>query len=308
MKTLQQVMAGVDFSPRSLNALREAQRIARWDGARCLALHVLDEDVVEDLSDRVEVARDEVLIGANRRLSAEIESALGPGHDVESEVVIGHPFRALIAEVERCQAGLLVLGSSGSGGDPARVGTVAGRCVRKAPVNVLLVRAVAGDGFRRIVAGVDFSETAVKAARHAVHIALRDGAELIFLHIHQPPAVMIDDPGYFGTLDVALMDQFDEELVEAVDEKLKDFARERIEEAGASTLNWRTETLRHGNVRAAINGFLQETGADLAVVGTIGRTGLKSLLLGTTAEKVIHHAPCSVLTVKPDGFDYETDG
>ncbi|HUF64312.1 MAG TPA: universal stress protein [Verrucomicrobiales bacterium] len=308
MKTLQQVVAGLDFSSRSFNALRQAHRMARWDGARCLALHVLDKDVVEDLGDRVDVSRDELLTGASRRLSAEVESALGPDHGVETEVVIGHPFRAIVTEVERRRAGLLVLGSSGSGDDPARVGTVAGRCVRKAPVNVLLVRALAGGSFRRIVTGVDFSDTAVKAARHAVHIALRDGAELLFLHIHQPPALMMDDPGYFGTLDVALMDQFDDELLASAVEKLKDFARERIEEAGASSLTWRAETLRHGNVRAAINEFLQETGADLAVIGTIGRTGLKSLLLGTTAEKVLHHAPCSVLTVKPDGFGYEIDG
>jgi universal stress protein A len=38
--------------------------------------------------------------------------------------------------------------------------------------------------------------------------------------------------------------------------------------------------------------------ADLVVMGTIGRTGLKRALLGSVAEAVVRHAPCSVLVVR----------
>ena len=44
--------------------------------------------------------------------------------------------------------------------------------------------------------------------------------------------------------------------------------------------------------------------ADLVVLGTRGRTGFKSLLLGTTAEGLINHTPCSALTIKPEDFHY----
>ena len=44
---------------------------------------------------------------------------------------------------------------------------------------------------------------------------------------------------------------------------------------------------------------LQETlGADLIIIGTHGYTGLKHVLLGSTAERVVRHGPCPVLTVK----------
>jgi len=38
---------------------------------------------------------------------------------------------------------------------------------------------------------------------------------------------------------------------------------------------------------------------DLVVLATHGRTGLKRLVIGNVAEKIVRHAPCPVLTVKP---------
>ena len=43
---------------------------------------------------------------------------------------------------------------------------------------------------------------------------------------------------------------------------------------------------------------------DLVVLGTRGKHGLRTLLIGTTAEKIVQHAPCSILAVKPEGFEY----
>jgi nucleotide-binding universal stress UspA family protein len=38
----------------------------------------------------------------------------------------------------------------------------------------------------------------------------------------------------------------------------------------------------------------------MIVIGTQGRTGLERLILGSVAERVLRHAPCPVLTVRPD--------
>ena len=48
--------------------------------------------------------------------------------------------------------------------------------------------------------------------------------------------------------------------------------------------------------------YADKNGIDLIVMGTIGRSGLSGLLIGSTAEKVIDQVNCSVLTIKPDNF------
>jgi nucleotide-binding universal stress UspA family protein len=53
--------------------------------------------------------------------------------------------------------------------------------------------------------------------------------------------------------------------------------------------------------------FVEESAADLVVVGTRGRTGLRAVLLGSLAERIVRESPCSVRTVKPNGFKYDND-
>jgi len=53
-----------------------------------------------------------------------------------------------------------------------------------------------------------------------------------------------------------------------------------------------------GNPAVEIVKYAQENGADLIVVGTLGRGGLSRFLLGSTAEKVIRTAPCPVMVVR----------
>jgi nucleotide-binding universal stress UspA family protein len=56
--------------------------------------------------------------------------------------------------------------------------------------------------------------------------------------------------------------------------------------------------LAEGDPAAEIIRAAQETGAELIVMGTHGRTGLQRLLMGSVAEQVLRKASCPVLTVK----------
>jgi universal stress protein A len=56
--------------------------------------------------------------------------------------------------------------------------------------------------------------------------------------------------------------------------------------------------VREGNAPAVIADIARQERADLIVLGTHGRSGLQRLFMGSTAEKVVRHAPCPVLTVK----------
>jgi nucleotide-binding universal stress UspA family protein len=55
---------------------------------------------------------------------------------------------------------------------------------------------------------------------------------------------------------------------------------------------------------AGITEFVKQVNGDLVVLGTRGRTNLRDMLLGSTAERVVRDAPCSILAVKPEGFEH----
>jgi nucleotide-binding universal stress UspA family protein len=70
--------------------------------------------------------------------------------------------------------------------------------------------------------------------------------------------------------------------------------------AGSSS-RWRSTTYPgHGR---GITEFVQQIGGDLAVLGTRGRTNLRDLLIGSTAERVLRDAACSILAVRPEGTE-----
>jgi nucleotide-binding universal stress UspA family protein len=60
--------------------------------------------------------------------------------------------------------------------------------------------------------------------------------------------------------------------------------------------------LLEGRPEQVIPAFAKSSGADVLVVGTVARTGLRGILLGNTAEEITNHPPCSLLIVKPADF------
>jgi nucleotide-binding universal stress UspA family protein len=59
--------------------------------------------------------------------------------------------------------------------------------------------------------------------------------------------------------------------------------------------------VRQGEPLERVLDSIEDFRTDLVVLATHGRTGIKRLVIGSVAEKVVRHAPCPVLTVKPAG-------
>jgi len=301
MDPFQSIIVGVDYSDCSRNALKEASRLAAWHQAKLICLHVFEEEIMNDFNDHYEFDRDQILNDASDHLERHVAGIVGDQH-FETKVVIGYPFKEILDEVANRNADLLVLGSRGHRQtDSRKTGVFAAKCIRKAPVEVLLVRQQQDGPFHTIVACVDFSETSEIAVARAIEIAKQDGASLELLHAFATPFMPDGSslgPSVFMTpLDTAPM-------IEAATKQLQEWA-DRLAGDSADKLDIKItvkEGISTGNV--LIN-HLDETQADLAVLGTRGRTGLRTLFLGTTAERLIHEAPCSTLAVKPEGFKYE---
>jgi nucleotide-binding universal stress UspA family protein len=142
---------------------------------------------------------------------------------------------------------------------------------------------------RRILHATDFSPASRGAFRRALEMARSDGAELIVIHVVMPTAIA-DPAGYIPW-----------NLYEQVDRAVEASARKRltrlVERAKASKVRCRG-VLARGVADIEIVRAARRNRADLLVIGTHGRTGLRRLVLGSVAARVIASAPCPVLTVR----------
>lgn len=135
---------------------------------------------------------------------------------------------------------------------------------------------------RRILQPTDFSEWSEVAFRLATALARDYGASLIVLHVASNPAMVMAD----GIIPPAVDDA-------------KDSLREELQRIQTpDTSVHLIHRLEEGNPASEILRVAQAVGADLIVMGTHGRRGLKRLLMGSVAEQVVRNSPCPVLTVK----------
>ncbi len=138
---------------------------------------------------------------------------------------------------------------------------------------------------KQILVPVDFSEYSEKAVKYAAKFAEQFGANVTLLHVIQP-VVYPADFGYPPTV----VDTLDETVRQQIDERLRLVA-------GRFSLAART-LLRVGQPYLEITATAKELDIDLIIITTHGHTGLKHVLLGSTAERVVRHAPCPVLTLR----------
>ena len=145
--------------------------------------------------------------------------------------------------------------------------------------------------FGSIVVGTDGSDTAAKAVRHAIGLALGLSSSLKIVSAYEPAT---DQPLRGGQTQVPRDLQW-RLSPRSVVLTLLDEAEAEATQAGVSEV----ETFaRQGDAADAILDVAEEQEADLIVIGNKGMTGAKRFLLGSVPNKVSHHAPCSVLIIR----------
>lgn len=302
MKTFHQILVGMDFSPASRAALQTAARIATWDGSQVTVLHVMDPLLAGEIKQSHGFSDEQVYEDMRSRILTFLAHAGISAERFHVQVDLGHPFVQVVKACHRLGADLLVLGSRGSEHGPRHIGTLAAKCVRKAPADVLLVRENVNGPFRHVLACVDFSETSARAVQDARKFAEKEKARLDCLFVFQSAlALSLDYGGYLPAS--ALVP--DREALGVWKKALDDFLAPLLRESQG--IQHRAIVEERPSVRETIYDHAQKEQADLVVLGTRGKTDLRALIMGTTAEKIVTHAPCSVLAVKPDDFEYHVD-
>lgn len=281
------ILAATDFSPASLAAVYQAGRLAEAHNAALHVIHAPSTAGVEELRaffpDAGEFAQREAIEALTERVALRLSASNAP-KDAQILVRPGNPYKSILGAIDEIRPDLLVIGSTGE--SDRKLGTVGGRCVRKAPCDVLLVPAESEGAFGHITACVDFSDLTRDVLKAASALASVDGGAVTALYAHEtvdqsvfvqgPPQEMLDK------LPRVLEERFDAELRPAM---------------GGTPVSFTTITCK--SYSSGIVRYASESGTDLVVTGTTNRSGLAYMLLGTTAEKVIREVGCAVLAVKP---------
>lgn len=139
--------------------------------------------------------------------------------------------------------------------------------------------------YRNVLVAVDFSEESNALVRKALEIAARNQASLSLLHVVEYTSSM-----YAGDIPLPEDLNLDRDLADQATLKLKALAEENgIPDAA--------QFVEIGIPKREIVRLAEERAADLIIVGSHGRHGLQ-LLLGSTANGVLHQAKCNVLAVR----------
>jgi nucleotide-binding universal stress UspA family protein len=206
----------------------------------------------------------------------------------------GRPVEEICRLASELQIDLIVMPTRGRTGlKHLALGSTAERVVRHAPCPVLVLHPKDGSRKRRqqslkkVLVPVDFSPCSATGLEYAKALAQEFKSKLVLLNsvdLHyystNPEYVLYDFSPLFGAAEEAARTQM----------------RELVEGTDWGGLNVET-LLKSGHAGDQICRRAEECGVELIVTSTHGRTGLKHIFIGSTAEYVVRHASCPVLVV-----------
>lgn len=292
MKPFGTILCATDLSTDGDEALRHADALARLYHARLIVFHALPDlarssPLFPHLAQRDNAA----FVGLERRvleaLRASAQTITGrTDADVQFDLGFGSADAAIVEHATQKGADLVVVGGAGpKGAARAFLGAVAERVVRHAHCPVWVARASPTEG--PIVVGTDFSDPALPALERGVDHARRVGAGLAAVHAISMP--ILEVPG--DSSDAPAFPVWSEEEIKDVRAR----ATAKLTEALARFGVEKHGVVEDGTPVEAILSTAEKLGARLICVGTLGRTGLRRMLLGSVAEAVVRKAHCSVL-------------
>lgn len=288
------VLCATDLSSDGDLAVATAHRIAGLFGSRLVFVHavpypapshVLFPHLVQSSTDRL-MSFSRV---AGETVSKRVASLTGrPAEDIDVRVDVGAPDEVIVEAAEESGADLLILGAQGGEKTGKELGDTVLRVVRHAHCPVLVVREDADQG--PILAATDFSDQATDALSIASLMAQKSGDPMVALNVVDSSPVTIL-PEIYGP---GILVPVPESEHQAIRRAASDHLAETLVrlEIKADLL------IEDGTPSERIVATADQIDARLVAIGTKGGGGLRRLLLGSVAEDVLRHAPCSVLLVR----------
>ncbi|MGE3976477.1 MAG: universal stress protein [Nitrospira sp.] len=210
----------------------------------------------------------------------------------DHRLLVGIPQDSIMEVAHRPDVALIAMGTRGkTGWDRLRLGSVAESTLHRAPCPVLTVHASVTSrtsvtprrlSLSRLLAAADFSASSKAAVRAAVVLAKRLNGRVVLVHAAEPSGSLQSGPLPVDDLSRKRYAQRFQKMISAsrADKVITD------------------KVVITGNPVEVILNQANHRKADLIIVGTHGRRGMKRLILGSVAEAVVRRAACPVFVVK----------
>jgi len=298
------VLVPIDFSEPSLEAIEFARPLLKQFDAELHLVHVFEPDYPLASMAAMPLIVPELEVG--KRVRRHLKD-VAKKYSVELRrenihAIKGRSFEEICRLARDRGIDLIVTATRGlTGLKHLALGSTAERVVRYSPCPVLVVRPFdrkkkgGGNGkitkrkvsFGRILVPIDFSECSMKGLAYAKALAKQFGSKLVLLN-SVPLQYYVTNVEYARYNLPMLMQQIEK----AARKQMRDLIEERDWE-GIEV----ESSMQIGHPGQQICARAIDHHADVIVTSTHGTTGFKHILVGSTAEYVVRHAPCPVLVV-----------
>lgn len=318
MYQFKKILCVVSYSGDNQPLLQQAVSLAEAHQAELTLV-----SVIEDLPQTLELQEDfiaaekiiETMLGERRRFLKNLVDSLRTPLDVSCQVLTGTAFISIIHEVLRYQYDLLIKQADSGGLVQRLFGSLDMHLLRKCPVPVWLVKHGAPRVNKRILAALDVNnyyppkELQTRQQLNQMTLDMADSlAEFLSAEIY---AVSVWDAIAEDFLRAGVVGQLEDNInlyMDSVAQRYRNNLHQLLDEMQENRAPQHEHTptpqaiLLKGQPREKIPEFSREIDADLVVMGTVARTGISGLIMGNTAESILHQLDCSVLAIKPPGF------
>ncbi len=319
MQRFKNIFCVVSADLKDNSALERAVKLAENNQASLTVVVVIDEMPLNIKLDHTLWPMDfqaKKITEHLKRLD-ELVAPLSINVEIQTKVLTGTPFLVTIGEVLRYKCDLVIKATENDGLLERVFGSDDMHLLRKCPCPVWLVKPKSAEPYRRILAAVDVSDyypTEELDTRHLLNIqilemasslALSDSAELHIVHAWEAIGESALREGAFIMRPEEEVDAYVEELRQHHKHNMNLLMSEIMNTLGRDALEYlKPQThLPKGSPRNEVPVLAEKIKVDLVVMGTVARTGIPGFFMGNTAETILSKLDCSILAIKPKGFE-----
>lgn len=319
MKRFKNILCVVDTKTDCKHALQHAVKLAENNQASLTAVYVMAHDnAAIGMPDDSPVSID--LQAARLKIHTQaVEKMLEPFRqqiEINIKILYGTPFLEIIREVLRNDYDLVIKSPETQNWLNQLFGSDDMHLLRKCPCPVWLTKPGAPKTYRCILAAVDidkiYPQEEQETRRELNHqimeiassLAISNFADLHIVHSWKSISESTLRSPFINTPEEEII-AYINEIKELHSTNIDALINDLTNKLGTDVLGYLKphKHMIEGNARTEIPAFAKSIKADLIVMGTVGRTGIPGFIMGNTAETILNHIDCSVLAVKPPGFE-----